>query len=60
MNVKIARIRRGLTQKQLRELVGVAPTTIVKIEKGIFDNITHSQMLRFSEVLGVSVIELFF
>ena len=60
MNIKIARIKKGLTQKQLRELVGVAPTTIVKIEKGIFDNVTYSQMLKFSKVLETPVTELFF
>ena len=60
MNIKIARIKKGLTQKELRELVKIAPKTLINIERGNFNNVTYSQMLRFSKALETSVQELFF
>ncbi len=60
MNVKIARIARGLNQKQLAKMVGTSNVTIVKIEKGNFDNVRFLVLKKISEVLGKSFQELFF
>lgn len=60
MNVKIARIKAGLTQKQLAEKVGLSNVTIVKIEKGNYDNITKSTMIALAKALNSDVQTLFF
>ncbi|MDY6226990.1 MAG: helix-turn-helix transcriptional regulator [Clostridium sp.] len=60
MNVKLARIKAGLTQKELAALVGLSNVTIVKIEKGNYDSITRETMIKISKVLNVSIMELFF
>ncbi len=59
MNVKIARIKKNLTQKELAKLVGISNVTIVKIEKGDFDNIKFGTLKKISEVLNSTVEELF-
>lgn len=60
MNVKLARIKAGLTQKQLAELVGLSNVTIVKIEKGNYNNITRGTMIKIAKVLNSDVVTLFF
>ena len=60
MNVKLARIKLGLTQTELRKLLSINLNKMVEIEKGNYKNLTYPLMLKLSEVLGVSVIELFF
>ncbi|URZ02737.1 helix-turn-helix transcriptional regulator [Clostridium felsineum] len=60
MDVKIARIKRGLTQKQLSEKAHISPNKLVQIEKGNYCNVTYEQMTRISKVLDTSVVELFF
>jgi DNA-binding XRE family transcriptional regulator len=65
-NVKIARIKNGLTQKQLREKLskdyslGISPNTLVQIEKGNYDSLKFSTMKKISEALDTDVKELFF
>lgn len=66
MNVKIARIKMGLTQKQLREKlikefsVGISPSTIVAMERGDFSNLNHAKMKAIAAALNSTVQELFF
>ena len=60
MNVKLARIKKGLTQEELRKIVKTSPRKIVEIEKGNYDNVTKSLMERIAEALGCTVQELFF
>ena len=60
MNVKLARIKAGLTQKELASLVGLSSVTIVKIEKGNYDSITRATMVKISKILNSTVQELFF
>lgn len=66
LNVKIARIKKGLTQKQLREKlikdfsIGISPSTIVAIEKGDFKNLRYEVMKAIAEALSEDVKELFF
>ena len=60
MNVKLARIKLGLTQTELRKLLNINLNKMVEIEKENYKNLTYPLMLKISEVLGVPVIELFF
>lgn len=66
MNVKIARIKMGLTQKQLREKlineysVGISPSTIVDMEKDDYTSINHTKMVAIAAALNSTVQELFF
>ena len=55
MKVKIARIKKGLTQLQLCKLVKTSPKKIVEIERGNYDMVT----LGLAEVLDSNVVELF-
>lgn len=57
LNLKIARIKKGLTQKQLAEIVGTSPATINKAEKGKID-IRIGTLKKISKALGVSISEL--
>ncbi|KYH28900.1 helix-turn-helix domain protein [Clostridium tepidiprofundi DSM 19306] len=58
MNVKIARIKKGLTQTELCKILKISKTILVKIEKDDYD-IRLSLMKKISEVLEVPVQELF-
>lgn len=60
MNVKLARIKAGLTQKELAAKVGLSNVTIVKIEKGNYDSITRISMIKLAKALNTTVQELFF
>jgi len=50
----ISRRRKGLTQKQLGELVGVSSFTIARIEQGRAPQILTGALERISRVLEVS------
>ncbi|CAI3536060.1 MAG: helix-turn-helix transcriptional regulator [Clostridium neonatale] len=60
MNVKLARIKAGLTQKQLAAKVGLSNVTIVKIERGNYDSLTRASMIKIATALNSTVAELFF
>lgn len=60
MNVKIARIKKRLTQKQLSKAVHISPNKLVQIEKGNYSNVTYDQMVKIANVLETPVTELFF
>ena len=56
-SLKLARIKKNLTQKQLAELVGVSSSTINRIETG--NQIPKVDiLLKLAEILEVSVEEL--
>lgn len=57
LNLKIARIRKGLSQKQLADKVGISPATVSKAETGKFD-LRLSTLIKLSKVLDVSIEEL--
>lgn len=59
-NLKIARIRKGLNQRQLVEISGVGLTSITKIEKHGIETTTVSTLRKLAKSLDVTVIELFF
>jgi putative transcriptional regulator len=60
VEVKIARIKKGLTQKQLREILGISPQTMVAIEKGHYDKVSIQLAKRIASALDSTVSELFF
>lgn len=60
MNVKIARIKKGLSQRDLAKLCGVCQNTIVKIEKGEIDTMLVQNLKKVAEVLEVDFVKLFF
>lgn len=53
--VKAARLRKGLTQYQLADLVGTSQYSIWKLEIGKRFNIDYFEMLKLQEVLGVEI-----
>ena len=59
MKTKIARITKGLSQKKLAELVGISNVTVVKIEKGIIDNVKFGTLKKIAIILYSTVSELF-
>ena len=57
LNLKVARVKKGLTQKELGELVGVSSNTLYRIETG--KQIPKVDMLlKLAEILEVSAEEL--
>lgn len=60
MNVKIERIKKGLSQRDLANLCGVCQNTIVKIEKGEIDTVIVQNLRKVAEVLGIGIVDLFF
>lgn len=59
MNVKIARIKMNLTQKELAKMSNTSNVTIVKIEKGDFDNVKLGTLKKIAAALNSTVEELF-
>lgn len=59
LNLKIARIKKGLTQDELCEMVGIGRTTLSQLEQGKA-NPKLTLMKKLSKALGVSPVELFF
>ena len=60
MNLKLARIKKGLTQRQLGKLVGLSNVTISHIENSNSDNVTKSIMKKIAAALDTTVQALFF
>lgn len=57
ISLKIARIKKDMTQKQLGDLVGVSPATINRIELGK-QSIKLETLKKIAEILEVTVNEL--
>lgn len=66
MNAKLARVKLGLTQEQLRKKlkdeysIGLSPNTIVAIEKGDYSSLKYETLVAYAKVLNCTVQELFF
>lgn len=60
MNMKLTRIKNGLTQQQLREKSKTSLNTIVALEKGQIDGIRVGTLKKIADVLESNVAELFF
>ncbi len=58
MTLKLERVKRNLTQKQLQDLSGVSMVTIRKIEKGEVEKVTLSTYKKLAKALDISVVEL--
>lgn len=59
MLLKIERIKRGLTQKQLREMLHISPNKLVEIERGNLANVRVKDLQKIADFLGLPVYELF-
>ncbi|EPY6472266.1 helix-turn-helix transcriptional regulator [Clostridium sporogenes] len=59
MDVKLARIKKGLTQTQLCKMLKISKTTLVKIEKGNYECIKIGLAKEIAKVLDSTVEELF-
>ena len=60
MNLKIARIKKGIKQIDLAKEIHVSPATLIKWEKGIeLENIRLGQMKTIAAALDSTVEELF-
>lgn len=60
MKVKLLRISKHITQKELAKMVGISPVTLVRIEKDMIDQIRVGTLKKVAEALGTTVKELFF
>lgn len=56
--IKSARIRKGYTQEELGNLIGVQKSAVAKYEKGRVVNIKRSVLAKISEVLEIPPVEL--
>lgn len=60
MKVKLARIKKGFTQKELCQILKTSPKKLIDIERGNYDNVTKSLMEKIAYALDSNVQELFF
>ena len=58
--IKAARVRKGMTQEELGNALGVQKSAIAKYEKGRVVNIKRSTLKKISDVLGIAPSELIF
>lgn len=55
MSLKIERIKRKLTQKELQEISGVSTVTIGKIERGETENVTLTTYKKLAQALEIPI-----
>jgi len=60
MNVKLARIKKRLTQDELCKIVRIGKKQLVEAEKGNYDNLKFKSMKKIANALDSTVEELFF
>ncbi|EGT0013484.1 helix-turn-helix domain-containing protein [Clostridium perfringens] len=60
MKVKIARIKKGITQQQLCKIVKTSPKKLVEIERGNYDMVTIGLAKKIAAALDTTVQDLFF
>lgn len=60
MNLKISRIKKGLSQKQLAEILGMSPSTICRLETGKknISELKVSTLNKIADTLEIPVNEL--
>ena len=60
LDLKISRIKKGLTQKQLADILGMSPSTICRIETGKIkiSDLKVSTLKSISKILEIPVNEL--
>ena len=59
MNIKILRIKKGLTQEQLCKELGMSRVTLIKVERGDFSALNFEKILRAMNFFNKSFEELF-
>ncbi|EDS77521.1 conserved domain protein [Clostridium botulinum C str. Eklund] len=59
MKVKLRRIELGIQQQELAKKLGIGRGTLLKIEKGNYDNVKIGLAKNIAKVLDMSVEELF-
>lgn len=57
--IKAARIAKGLTQEELGHMLGVEKSAVAKYEKGRVVNLKQATLKKLSEILDVSISEMF-
>lgn len=58
MPLKVERVKKNLTQKDLQELTGISRPTISKIEKGNTDVVTLGVYKKLAQALEIPIEEL--
>lgn len=58
--IRDARLRKGYTQEELGEILGVKKSAIAKYEKGRVINIKRSTLKKISDILDIPPFELIF
>lgn len=58
--IRAARLAKGMTQKELGDILGVQKSAIAKYENGRIVNIKRSTLKKISDVLGIRPSELIF
>ena len=59
-SIKIARIKKDISQKELCKSIGIGVNSLVKLEKGDFSNLKYPTMIKLADALGKTPVELFF
>ena len=59
LNVKFARMKKGLTQEQLSEIMNIHPTYLARIETGRI-NMSLGKVLELAKVLRVDINKLLY
>lgn len=60
MEVKLARVKIGMTQEEVCKKAKIARATLVKVERGDFSPLNYNKMIALAKVLDKSPKELFF
>lgn len=60
LNLKIARIKKGMKQGELCKIVGISRSTLSLLENDKIANPSKDLMIKLSKALDVPVMELFF
>ena len=60
VKVKLLRISKHITQKELAKMVGISHVTLARVEKDDIDQIRVGTLKKIAKVLGTTVHELFF
>lgn len=60
MEIKLQRIRLGLTQEDFAKKIQMARARVVQLERGNYDSLRFREMKKIANVLNSTVQELFF
>lgn len=58
MTLKVERVKKNLTQKDLQELTGISKPTIIKIEKGNTDVVALGVYKKLAQALEIPIEQL--